>query len=216
MIARTLAKSLIAYSKQYPIITVTGPRQSGKTTLVRQLFTDHAYVSLEDLDNRAHAKEDPRGFLKQYGEGAIIDEAQNVPALFSYLQTEVDLNPKSGRFILTGSQQFEMMERITQSLAGRTAIARLLPLSIKELLPDLLGTTINDCLFTGFYPAIYDRNLNPSETYQFYTNTYLERDARSLLGIQDLSQFEIFLRLCAGRVGQLVNFSSISADVGVT
>ena len=133
MIARTLAKSLIAYSKQYPIITVTGPRQSGKTTLVRQLFTDHAYVSLEDLDNRAHAKEDPRGFLKQYGEGAIIDEAQNVPALFSYLQTEVDLNPKSGRFILTGSQQFEMMERITQSLAGRTAIARLLPLSIKEL-----------------------------------------------------------------------------------
>ena len=216
MILRALAERLITYSKQYPIITITAPRQSGKTTLVRQLFADHAYVSLEDLDNRTYAKEDPRGFLKQYGQGAIIDEAQNAPDLFSYLQTEVDLNPEAGRFILTGSQQFEIMERITQSLAGRTAIARLLPLSIEELLPDLLGETINDCLYTGFYPAIYDRSLNPSETYSFYVNTYLERDVRSLLGIQDLSRFEIFLRLCAGRVGQLVNFSSMSAEVGVS
>ena len=216
MIQRALAEKLLLYAKQYPIITLTGPRQSGKTTLVRQLFADHAYVSLEDLDNRAYAKEDPRGFLKQYSQGAIIDEAQNAPDLFSYLQTEVDRTPDAGRFILTGSQQFEMMERITQSLAGRTAIARLLPLSIEELLPNLLGETINECLYTGFYPAIYDRRLNPSETYGFYVNTYLERDARSLLGIQNLSQFEIFIRLCAGRAGQLVNFSSMSAEVGVS
>jgi predicted AAA+ superfamily ATPase len=216
MIPRSIASQLVGYAKQYPILTITGPRQSGKTTLVRELFKDHAYVSLEDLDNRSYAKGDPRGFLAHYSEGAILDEAQNCPSLFSYLQTEVDLRPKAGRFILTGSQQFEMMERITQSLAGRTAIARLLPLSLGELCSEGVEKTINDYLYTGFYPAIYDRGLNPSETYSFYANTYLERDVRSLLSIQDLSQFETFLQLCAGRVGQLVNFSAMSAEVGVS
>lgn len=215
MIQRTLSKKLKEYSQQYPILTITGPRQSGKTTLVRNLFSKYNYLSLEDPDNRRYATEDPRGFIGQYGEAVIIDEAQNAPDLFSYLQTEVDLKPKMGRFILTGSQQFGMMERISQSLAGRTAIARLLPLSMNELLATSIKKNLNEHLYTGFYPAIYDRQLNPTETYAFYANTYLERDVRSALGVKDLTQFETFLRLCAGRVGQLINFSSIGSEVGV-
>ena len=216
MIQRELSAKLKEYVKQYPILTVTGPRQSGKTTLVRNLFPECKYVSLEDPDQRKYAIEDPRGFIYQYGEAVIIDEAQNAPDLFSYLQTEVDLKPKMGRFILTGSQQFGMMERISQSLAGRTAIARLLPLSISELSNASIKQDINENLYTGFYPAIYDRKLHPTETYTFYVNTYLERDVRSALGVKDLLQFETFLRLCAGRVGQLINFSSLGSETGVS
>lgn len=215
MIQRTLSKKLKEYSQQYPILTITGPRQSGKTTLVRSLFPRHNYVSLEDPDNRRYATEDSRGFIELYGKAVIIDEAQNAPDLFSYLQTEVDLKPGMGRFILTGSQQFGMMERISQSLAGRTAIARLLPLSIHELLAASIEKKLNEQLYNGFYPAIYDRKLNPTETYAFYTNTYLERDVRSALAVKDLTQFATFLRLCAGRVGQLINFNSLGSEVGV-
>ena len=216
MIPRTLTPELKDYTKQYPIITVTGPRQSGKTTLVRSVFPNHAYVTLEDLDTRREAIEDPRGFLQRYSKGAIFDEAQNVPDLFSYLQTEVDERPEPGRFILTGSQQFEMMERVTQSLAGRTAIARLLPLSLQELLVSKETIALNDCLYSGFYPAIHNRELNPSKALAFYISTYLERDVRSVLGVTDLSRFDIFLRLCAGRAGQLLNTSSLGSEVGVS
>ena len=216
MIHRILSDELKDYAKQYPIVTVTGPRQSGKTTLVRSVFPYHAYVSLEDLDKRTAAINDPRGFLNQYQSGAIFDEAQNAPDLFSYLQTQVDLNPQTGRFILTGSQQFEMMERVSQSLAGRTAIARLLPLSIKELRDTGTTLNLNSCLYSGFYPAIHDRQLNPSKALAFYISTYLERDVRSVLGITDLSRFNIFLRLCASRVGQLLNLSSLGSEVGVS
>ncbi|MGJ8637794.1 MAG: ATP-binding protein [Opitutaceae bacterium] len=216
MIPRTLTAELKDYAKQYPIVTVTGPRQSGKTTLVRSIFPNHAYVSLEDLDRRREAIEDPRGFLAQYREGAIIDEAQNVPDLFSYLQTEVDQRPEPGRFILTGSQQFEMMERVSQSLAGRTAIARLLPLSLQELQATRKTIDLNSFLHSGFYPAIHDRELNPRKALAFYISTYLERDVRSVLGVTDLSRFDIFLRLCAGRAGQLLNTSSLGSEVGVS
>lgn len=216
MIPRILSSELKEYAKQYPIVTITGPRQSGKTTLVRSIFPSHAYVSLEDLDKRMAAMNDPRGFLAQYGTGAIFDEVQNAPDLFSYLQTEVDLNPQTGRFILTGSQQFEMMERISQSLAGRTAIARLLPLSITEFKGKKPALDLNDCLYSGFYPAIHDRQLNPSKALAFYVSTYVERDVRSVLGITDLSRFNLFLRLCASRVGQLLNLSSLGSEVGVS
>lgn len=216
MIPRILSNELKDCAKQYPIVTVTGPRQSGKTTLVKSLFPDHAYVSLEDLDRRTAAINDPRGFLAQYQAGAIFDEAQNAPDLFSYLQTEVDLNPEAGRFILTGSQQFEMMERVSQSLAGRTAIARLLPLSITELKTAGIPLDINNQLYSGFYPAIYDRSLNPSKALAYYISTYVERDVRSVLGITDLSRFDTFLRLCAGRVGQLINLSNLGSEVGVS
>ena len=216
MIPRILSSELKEYAKQYPIVTITGPRQSGKTTLVRSIFPSHAYVSLEDLDKRMAAINDPRGFLAQYSTGAIFDEVQNAPDLFSYLQTEVDLNPQAGRFILTGSQQFEMMERISQSLAGRTAIARLLPLSITELKGKKPSLDLNDCLYSGFYPAIHDRQLNPSKALAFYVSTYVERDVRSVLGITDLSRFNLFLRLCASRVGQLLNLSSLGSEVGAS
>lgn len=216
MIPRILSTELKDYARQYPIVTVTGPRQSGKTTLVRSVFPSHTYVSLEDLDKRMAAIDDPRGFLNRYQAGAIFDEAQNAPDLFSYLQTEVDLNPKAGRFILTGSQQFEMMEHISQSLAGRTAIARLLPLSITELKDSGTPLNLNDCLYSGFYPAIHDRKLNPSKALAFYISTYLERDVRSVLGINDLSRFNTFLRLCASRAGQLINLSSLGSEVGVS
>lgn len=216
MVPRTLTSELKDYAKQYPIITVTGPRQSGKTTLVRSVFPKHAYVTLEDLDTRREAIEDPRGFLQRYSKGAIFDEAQNAPDLFSYLQTEVDERPEPGRFILTGSQQFEMMERVTQSLAGRTAIARLLPLSLQELLASETTIDLNNCLYSGFYPAIHDRELNPSKALAFYISTYLERDVRSVLAVSDLSRFDLFLRLCAGRAGQLLNTSSLGSEVGVS
>lgn len=216
MIKRQLSHKLLSWSRQYPIVTISGPRQSGKTTLARALFPSHAYISLEELDNRRFAVEDPRGFLEEFKQGAVIDEVQNAPDLLSYLQGEVDRDDRAGRFILTGSRQFEMMERVSQSLAGRTAIARLLPLSFSEA-PGLNAESQPETfMFKGFYPRIYDRNLDPSEALSFYVSTYLERDVRQMIQISDLSAFSNFLQLCAGRCGQLLNLSSLSNELGLT
>ena len=219
VIKRDLASKILEWAGQYPVVTVTGPRQSGKTTLVKALFPGHAYVSLEDPDQRAFAREDPRGFLQRVREGVILDEIQNVPELASYLQAEVDTRSDAGRFILTGSRQFELMESVSQSLAGRTAIARLLPFSLAELYgPDATGKApgLDEVLHTGFYPRIHDRGLRAAEAMSFYISTYLERDVRQLLQVADLRTFERFLRLAAGRTGQLVNATALGSEVGVS
>jgi predicted AAA+ superfamily ATPase len=216
MIQRTLASKIISYATQYPIVTITGPRQSGKTTLAQHLFPEHPYVSLEDLDTRRGIIEDPRGFLEDHPQGAVIDEAQYAPELFSYLQTEVDRNDAPGRFILTGSQQFEMLERISQSLAGRAAIAKLLPLSLEELKAHQPIESINQTIYTGFYPRIFDKHQNPTDALSFYTTTYLERDVRKVINVTDLGRFELFLKICAGRAGQLLNLNAIGNETGVS
>ena len=198
------------------MVTITGPRQSGKTTLCRMVFPEMAYASLEDLDQREYARQDPRGFLNRFSQGAVLDEIQRAPELLSYIQTIVDKQNKEGFFILTRSQQFEWLEGVSQSLAGRTALVRLLPFSLGEAYgANLKKATIDQVLYTGFYPRIFDKGLNPTEAMGFYVNTYVERDLRMLINIRDLSQFEIFLKLCAGRTGQIVNLSSLGNDCGV-
>lgn len=231
MFKRALATKLQQLATQYPVVSVTGPRQSGKTTLTRLVFPDYHYVSLEDPEEREFATRDARRFLGRFKEGVIIDEAQRVPHLFSYIQTIVDLEGKVGRFILTGSQQFLMLSKVSQTLAGRIALLRLLPLSLSELRgtrplePDRLlqhsrtgppGITLEKILFKGMYPRIHDRNLNAHEWYGGYLRTYVERDVRDVLRIGDLSTFQDFVRLCAGRSGQLLNLSSLAADCGIT
>ncbi|MCK5916353.1 MAG: ATP-binding protein [Deltaproteobacteria bacterium] len=219
MIKRQLESKLRQWASHYPVITVTGPRQSGKTTLCRALFADKPYFSLEDLDNREFARLDPRGFLAEIPDGAVLDEIQYVPELISYIQTLVDEVQRPGMFILTGSRQFEMMETVSQSLAGRTAVARLLPFSFGELYPQGAGSedlSVNQMLYAGFYPRIHDKQLNPSEALSFYLSTYLERDVRQILAVSDLDRFGTFIRLCAGRTGQLLNMQSIGGECGVT
>ena len=219
MIERNIAPVLLQLATQYPVITLTGPRQSGKTTLTRRLFSDKPYVTLEDPDTRRFATEDPRGFLMQFAQGAILDEIQRAPELTSYLQGMVDADPKPGRFVLTGSHQFELMSQVSQSLAGRTAVLRLLPFTLAEVhrlrggmaSPDLAQT-----LLTGFYPRIHDQRLDPSQALADYFATYVQRDLRQLAAVQDLQRFERFVRLCAGRTGQLLNLSSLGNDAGVT
>ena len=201
----------------FPVLTITGPRQSGKTTLSRVLAPDLPYFSLEDPDTRAFATEDPRAFLRQISDGAIFDEVQRVPSLFSYLQSTVDADRRMGRFILTGSSQFELIESITQSLAGRASMLNLLPFSLGELQAvDRAPPSIDELLHRGLFPPIYDRPVDPSVWLQDYIGTYLERDVRQILNIQDLATFQRFVQLCAGRIGQLVNLSSLAADAGVT
>ena len=216
-IPRQAEARLLDFARGYPVVVVTGPRQSGKSTLVRHTFPDHAYVSLEDLDQREFAEDDPRGFLAQFPDGAILDEAQRCPSLFSYLQTRVDATQRPGAFILTGSQQFGLMSGITQSLAGRAALLTLLPLSFEELqAARKADDDLDVVLFTGAYPPIFDRNLEPRPWYGNYVRTYLERDVRQLIRVQDLRQFQRFLRLCAGRCGQLLNLSSLASECGIT
>lgn len=216
MIPRSLAEPLRRYAASYPVVAVTGPRQSGKTTLVREIFTNYTYANLEAPDTRAFARTDPRAFLNGLGQRAILDEVQHVPELFSYIQVAVDAEPEKGRFILTGSQNFSMMERISQSLAGRVAIATLLPLSIEEARQNFRAASIDDLLFSGFYPRIHEDRLEPAEALRFYLQTYVERDVRQLIRIGDLDRFHTFLRLCAGRVGQLLNSSALGSEVGVS
>ena len=213
MIARQLIPYVKAAARTMPVVSITGPRQSGKTTLTKLAFPDYAYANLENLPTRQYARENPIGFLKQYPNGLIIDEAQYAPDLFSYIQVEVDQTGRNGQFILSGSQNFLMMEKITQSLAGRVAIFNLLPCSTEEL----KGTIYQldnplEYIVKGFYPRIYDQDTPLDLFYPSYMLTYIERDVRLLKNIGDLASFERFVRLCAGHIGQIFNQTSLSND----
>ena len=215
-IQRQLGPQLEKLAQVYPILSVSGPRQSGKTTLVRGVFPDYAYVNLERLDDRAAAEEDPRRFLERHGDrGVVIDEAQKVPALFSYLQALVDERGAMGQFVLTGSQNFLLLEQVSQSLAGRVAPLTLLPFSRQELAAATSASSLEQTLFKGGYPVLYDRGVDPPDYYPAYIQTYVERDVRSLRNIGDLSGFQRFLRVCAGRVGQLLDLSGMGNDLGI-
>lgn len=221
MIRRNIEPLFRQLAGQYPIVTLVGPRQSGKTTLARMVFPDKPYVTLEDPDMRRFAMEDPRSFLASYQQGAVIDEIQRAPDLPSYLQSMVDAQPAAGRFILTGSQQFELMTQVSQSLAGRTALLRLLPLTLAErALMRPIQTqdplALPTCLLSGFYPRVHDQNLQASQAMGDYFATYVERDLRQLAAVQDLRLFERFVRLCAGRTGQLLNLNSLANDAGIS
>ncbi len=216
MIPRALATPVADLFRQYPVVTVTGPRQSGKTTLVRQVFPDLSYVNLEDLETRELAQSDPNGLLRGLRNGAVIDEIQRVPDLLSQIQVVVDDARREGMFVLTGSSQLQLMESVSQSLAGRTALLKLLPLSVPELAGAGITLDADELMFRGFYPRIHDRSLDPSRVLGDYFETYVERDLRSFAQIRNLSQFQRFVRLCAGRVGQLLNLSSLANDTGVS
>ena len=216
IIDRTLAPFLIDCARHYPVVTVTGPRQSGKTTLCRQVFAKKKYVSLENMDTRLFAREDPRGFLAGLPDGAILDEIQQVPELPSYIQTLVDEDQRHGLFILTGSQQFEVATTINQSLAGRTALLKLLPFSLEELGPYQENVSLDALLLTGFYPRIWHEELSPVQALADYLETYVERDIRQLTAVKDVTLFQRFVTLCAGRVGQLLNLNSLAADCGIS
>jgi predicted AAA+ superfamily ATPase len=217
VIARNLEGKLKELAGYYPVVVVTGPRQSGKTTLCQAAFSDKAYVSLETLDTREFARGDPRAFLEEYAAGAVIDEVQHAPDLMSYLQSEVDVRSEPGRFILTGSQHFGLTQSISQSLAGRCGILVLLPPSLDELrafpsAPD----SLYECLWQGAYPRIYDRGIPAHQWLADYITTYVQRDVREVVNVGDLQTFAGFLKLCAGRTGQEVNLSSLGADAGIS
>lgn len=216
MINREMTAELIISANEYPVVTILGPRQSGKTTLAKTSFSSYRYCSLEDPDLRAYAENDPRSFLKEYDRYVIFDEIQRVPRLLSYIQTLVDEEKTKARFILTGSHQLELRANITQSLAGRTAILHLLPLSISELIQSKHLPERDELLLKGFFPRIYDENLDPTRAYASYYQTYVERDVRQLINLKDVTQFESFIKLLAGRTGQILNLNSLSNDVGVT
>ncbi len=216
MIKRSLQKKCRELAGKFPVLTITGPRQSGKTTLSRLLFPEKPYVNLENLDERSVATADPRGFLKNYPKGAILDEIQRVPELVSYIQGIVDEKNTPGMFILTGSQQLEISASTSQSLAGRTAIVKLLPLSLREL--KSLGSIphLNNLLIKGFYPGLHTKHMSPNDFYGSYFETYVERDVRQLSQIENLHIFEKFVQLLAGRIGSLLNYNSIANDLGVS
>lgn len=216
MFPRKIKHELKNLSNQYPVVTVIGPRQSGKTTLVKSEFPDKPYVNLEAPDTRELALIDPRGFLERFPKGAILDEVQRAPHLLSYIQTIVDENQEKGQYILTGSHQIELHQAITQSLAGRTALLRLLPMSLEELSEAGFTLSLEESLLMGGYPRIFQDRLEPTKAYRNYLETYLERDLRQLIHVKDLMQFQRFITLCAGRIGQLLNLESIANDIGVS
>lgn len=217
MIKRKLFSKLESLAGQYPVVSLTGPRQSGKTTLVKAAFKDWGYVSLEEPDVREFASKDPRGFIEAYPRRFVLDEIQRAPDLFSYIQTHVDDLGEQGIYILTGSSNFGLLEGISQSLAGRVAILELLPFSFSELeQAGRLPGSIEEFMFTGTYPRIYDMNLEPSQWYSNYVATYLERDVRRIKNVTDLSLFQQFLKMCAARSGQILNLSSLGNDCGIT
>lgn len=217
MIRRRLTEKLLQAARKAPIVAVIGPRQSGKTTLVRSAFPRKPYVSLEDLDTRESALNDPRGFLSRYPKGAVLDEIQRAPTLFSYIQTMVDARRHAGLFILTGSQHFLLLESLSQTLAGRVRLLTLLPFSLEELGSTLPKTIpMERLLVRGMYPRIYDRKLNPTDWYPDYIQMYLERDVRLIKNVGNLTAFQRFLRLCSGRTGSLLNLSSLAQDCGIT
>jgi uncharacterized protein len=217
MIPRHAAITLRNLAKGYPILAITGPRQAGKTTLAQSTFPDKPYVSLEDPDTRSYADEDPRGFLARFPNGAVLDEAQRCPALFSYLQTRVDASRQMGEFVLTGSQQLGLLSNITQSLAGRVGLVQLLGFSVPELQQAKVALpSLDALLWRGLYPPLYDRDLAPSQWFANYVMTYAERDVRQIIEVQNLSLFQRFLKMCAARCGQLLNLSSMANDCGVS
>ena len=216
MIEREIVPCLTRLFGQYPFVTVTGPRQAGKTTLCRETFPHLAYVNLEAPDQREFAQTDPRGFLARLDEGAILDEIQRVPDLLSYLQVLADDKQRNGLFVLTGSEHFKLSEAIGQSLAGRTALLRLLPFTLAERERTGASGSLDDILYSGFYPRIHDHGIEPRQALSDYFETYVERDVRRLGEIRNVSSFQRFVRLCAGRVGQLVNLVSLGADAGVS
>ncbi|MHB1233705.1 MAG: ATP-binding protein [Burkholderiales bacterium] len=216
MFERALSPTLNRLAQSFPVVAVTGPRQSGKTTLVRRVFADKPYVSLEDPAERAFALEDPRGFLARFAAGAVFDEAQRWPDLFSYMQGLVDADRSPGRFILTGSQQFGLLSGVTQSLAGRVGMTRLLPLALGELpAEDVESLGLDGLMLRGLYPALHAQPVMPEDWFASYVATYVERDVRQVLNVQDLSAFQRFLRLCAGRTGQLLNLSALAGEAGI-
>lgn len=213
MYQRLITPTLLRLSKLYPILGIIGPRQSGKTTLAKMLFNHLPYVSLENLDIRAQAQNDPRAFLEQYKAGAIFDEVQHVPELLSYLQEIVDASPEKGRYVLTGSQNFALNQHISQSLSGRIGMTTLLPLSLAEL---AMPMDVISSIFTGGYPGLHQLNMHPLDFYPSYIQTYIERDVRQLKNIENFGRFQTFLKLCAGRVGQIINLSSLAQDCGIS
>jgi hypothetical protein len=217
IVRRQIENTILEYINKYPLIAVTGPRQSGKTTLLKTLFLHYEYVSLENPDVRSFAETDPNGFLNRYSEKIIFDEVQRVPSLFSYIQTRADETPVMGRYILSGSQNFHLMNNITQSLAGRVAIFKLFPFDLQELNDaGLLNDDYLENLVKGFYPAIFDREIPSRSFYSNYIQTYIQRDVTDLIAIKDLRMFQNFLGLCAARAGQLLNLSSLATDCGIS
>ncbi len=214
MIKREVESELIKLSKQFKAVAVVGPRQSGKTTLTRYVFDRKLYVNLENPDSRRFALNDPRGFLSQYSSGAVIDEVQRAPELFSYVQQLLDESSDKGRFIFTGSNNFLLQENISQSLAGRIAYKYLLPFTFTELSVDK-NVNLSDQILKGSYPPVFDQNIDFDKWYPNYIRTYIERDVRQIKNISDLNAFEKFLRLCAGRSGQLLNMSNLALETGV-
>lgn len=216
-VKRQITHIIKKQQSKFPILALTGPRQSGKTTLLKELFKDYRYISLENPDIRAFATDDPNGFLKEYSENVILDEVQRVPSLFSYIQTKVDESKKMGQYILSGSQNFHLLNSITQTLAGRVALFKLLPLDFEELkAAELLEDDYSQALFKGFYPAIFDRDIDPKVFYTNYIQTYVEKDVTELLNVKDLKAFRTFLGLCAGRAGQLLNISALANDCNIS
>lgn len=213
MLKRTLEPVLVKYSNNYPLVSMNGPRQSGKTTLAKMVFPSLPYVSLENLDTRIHAQSDPRGFLSKYKDGAIFDEIQNTPDIFNYLQEIVDSSQNTGRYVLTGSQNFVLNSKLTQSLAGRVGMTTLLPLSLQELDSK---EDIQESIFKGGYPRLFNTQMHPLDFYPSYVQTYIERDVRQLRSIDNLGRFQSFLKLCAGRVGSILNISSLAQDCGIS
>ncbi|HAQ62492.1 TPA: AAA family ATPase [Candidatus Delongbacteria bacterium] len=215
-IKRELSGKLAELAKKFPVVAITGPRQSGKTTLAKFTFPDYKYVSLEDRDEKEFASTDPRTFLSQYEGGSIIDEIQKCPDLLSYIQTHTDKNNMPGEFIITGSENLLLSQHISQTLAGRAAYVKLLPLSINELMQTYKHEDFEEYIFKGFYPRIYDLKINPVDWYPNYINTYIEKDVRQLKNIDKLNVFEKFIKLCAAGCGQILNYSSMANDCGVS
>ncbi|MBL7826970.1 MAG: ATP-binding protein [Saprospiraceae bacterium] len=216
-ISRHIEPRIRALSAQFSVVSVTGPRQSGKTTLLREMFPDYRYVSLENPDLQDFAIQDPRRFLATYDRFVILDEAQRVPKLFNYLQGKVDEDKIAGQYILSGSQNYLLMEQVSQSLAGRVALFKLFPFSFNELRQaGLMPQSLESAIFTGFYPPLFDKKISPLDFYPNYFESYVQRDVRLLTNVQDLVQFRNFVRLCAGRIGQPLNYQTLAADAGIS
>jgi predicted AAA+ superfamily ATPase len=216
MFKREIEAELTQLVKEYPVVTIIGPRQSGKTTLVKSVFPEKKYANLEELDVRALASSDPRSFLEQFPEGGIFDEIQRAPQLLSYIQSIVDSKDVKGMFILTGSHQLELQEAVSQSLAGRTALLTLLPMTLGEIERAGFNLSLDEWMLKGGYPRIYKDNLDPTRAYRNYFQTYVERDLRQLIQIKDLLQFERFIAILAGRIGQVLNMEEIGGEIGIS